>query len=146
MDDLEAFFLHSIPSLFRQAERNLHSDNLNVLDYFERRLDDHAYVIRSVILQCEQQSASEDLIQLLELVHEEVNGLNDQFQDLCNTQRNIASEMGFSCPVEQFTGQGRPRRGNQRITRCSWRLKRSGQRSTCILQNNSTKVTSVFQY
>ena len=64
MNDLEAFFLHSIPSLLRQAERNLHGDNLNVLEYFEHRLDDHAYVIRSVILQCEQQSASEDLIQL----------------------------------------------------------------------------------
>ena len=35
--DLEAFFLHSIPSLFRQAQRHLHSDNLNVLEYFERR-------------------------------------------------------------------------------------------------------------
>ena len=66
VEDLETSFLHSIPSLFRQAERNLHSDNLNVLEYFERRLDDHAYLIRSVILQCEQQSASEDLIQLLD--------------------------------------------------------------------------------
>ena len=27
LDDLEAIFLHSIPSLFRQAEQNLHSDN-----------------------------------------------------------------------------------------------------------------------
>ena len=48
-------------------------------------------------------------IQLLDLVHYEVNGLHDQFQDLCNTQRNFASEMGFSCPVEQSTGPGRPR-------------------------------------
>ena len=40
-NDLEAFFLHSIPLLFRQVERNLHGDNLNVLEYFERRLDDH---------------------------------------------------------------------------------------------------------
>ena len=106
---LEAFFLHSIPLLFRQVERNLHGDNLNVLEYFERRLDDHAYIIRSVILQCEQQSASEDLIQLLDLVHEEVNGLNDQYQDLRDTQKNFALEMGFSCPVEQSTGPGRPR-------------------------------------
>ena len=54
-DDLEAFFLHSIPSLFPQAQRNLQSDNLNVLEYFERRLDDYSYVlrsVRSVILQC----------------------------------------------------------------------------------------------
>ena len=30
VDDLEASFLHSIPSLFRQAEQNLQSDNINV--------------------------------------------------------------------------------------------------------------------
>ena len=46
-EHLEAFFIHSIPS-----QRNLHSENLNVLEYFARRLDDYAYVIRSVILQC----------------------------------------------------------------------------------------------
>ena len=28
----DLFFLHSIPWLFRQAQRNLHSDNLNVLE------------------------------------------------------------------------------------------------------------------
>ena len=109
VDYLETFFLHLIPSLFRQAQRNLHSDNLNVLEYFERRLDDHTYVIRSVIIQCKQQSTSEDLIQLLDLFYEEVNGLNNQFQDLCNTRRNFASEMGFSYPVEQSKGPGRPR-------------------------------------
>ena len=43
------------------------------------------------------------------MVHEEVNGLIDQSQDLSDTQRNFASEMGFSCPVEQSTGRGRPR-------------------------------------
>ena len=45
----------------------------------------------------------------MDLVHEEVNGLNDQYQDLRDTQKNFALEMGFSCPVEQSTGRGRPR-------------------------------------
>ena len=49
------------------------------------------------------------LIQILDLFHEEVNGLNEQFQDLCDTQRNLASEMGFSCPVGQSIGPGKPR-------------------------------------
>lgn len=34
---LEAFFLHSIPSLFCQAQRHRHNDNLNLLEYFEHR-------------------------------------------------------------------------------------------------------------
>ena len=107
--DLEAFFLHSIPSLFRQAQRHLHSDNLNVLEYFECRLNDYTYVIGSVILQCEHQNACEGLIQLLDLLHGGVNDLNGQIQDLCNARRNVASEMGFSCPLEQSSGRGRPR-------------------------------------
>ena len=61
---LRDFFLQSIPSLF---EQDLHSDLPNVLEYVERRLDDHVYVIRFVFLQCEQQSARENLIQLLDL-------------------------------------------------------------------------------
>ena len=56
-----------------------------------------------------QQELTGTLIQLLDLVHEEVIGFNDQFQDLCDTQRNLASEMGFSCPVEQSKGPGKPR-------------------------------------
>ena len=110
-NELEGFFLHSIPSVFRQAQRNLHNENLNILEYFERRLDDHAYVVRAVILQCEQQNASEDLIQLLLMVHERINGLSDQFQQLCNARRAHALEMGFSYPLEneQPKAPGRPR-------------------------------------
>jgi hypothetical protein len=48
--NLEAIFVHSIPSLFRQAERYLQNDNINVLEYMERRLDDHVYVIRAVYI------------------------------------------------------------------------------------------------
>ena len=83
----------------------------------------------------------------MDLVHEEVNGLNDQFQDLCDTQRNFASEMGFSCPVEQSTGRGRPRfyiseeviRG-LRDVHGVWKEVAEEVLVFC----NSTKTTSVF--
>ena len=110
-NDLEVFFSQTIPSVFRQAQRNFHSDNLNVLEYFERRLDDHAYVVRSVILQCEQQNDSEDFIHLLLMLHETINGLHRQFRESCNERRDYASEMGFSCPLENEEPRrpGRPR-------------------------------------
>ena len=74
-------------------------------------------------------------------------GLNDQFQDLCDTQRNIASEMGFSCPVEQSTGRGRPRfyiseeviRG-LRDVHGVWKE----VAKEVLVFYNSTKATSVF--
>ena len=37
---------------YSQAQRNLHCNDVNVLEYFERRLDDHIYVIKAVIDQC----------------------------------------------------------------------------------------------
>ena len=49
------------------------------------------------------------MIQLLDLVHEEVNGLVDQSQDLCDTQRNFASEMGFFVSSGTVYRAGRPR-------------------------------------
>ena len=67
-NDLEAFFLNSIPSLFRKLSE-----------------------ICTVII-----NAGEDLIQLLDLMHEEVNGLNGQFQDLCNTQRKWDSRVHWN--------------------------------------------------
>ena len=54
IDDFERSLQRSIrPSLFHHARRNLRIENINVLEYSERQLDDHAYVIRSLTLQCE---------------------------------------------------------------------------------------------
>ena len=69
----------SIPTVFRQTQRRLHSENLNVLENFERRVNDHAYVVRAVILHSKQQNSSEDLIQLLLMLHERINGLMTNF-------------------------------------------------------------------
>lgn len=107
--DLEAFFIQSIPSLYRQAERNLHSDDINNLECMERRLDDHIYVIGSVIQHCQQNQVCEDVIQLLLRVYNEVNFVFQQYQHLCFVRRDFNSELGFVCPVEQSQRPGRPR-------------------------------------
>ena len=73
--DFEEFFQQSLPSFFQQAHRNLHNENMNALEYFERRLDDHAYVIRCFIFQCEEHNASDDFLRLLYLLHEDIIGL-----------------------------------------------------------------------
>ena len=48
--NFDNFFKEFLPSFFQQAYRNLHSEDLNCLEYFERRLGDHAYVLRCFIL------------------------------------------------------------------------------------------------
>ena len=62
INDFERFLQRSIPSLFHHTRRNLCTENINVLEYFERRVDDHAYVIRSLMLQCEAHDTNEDFL------------------------------------------------------------------------------------
>ena len=66
----KAFLQRSIPSLFHHTRWNLHTVNINFLEYFERRLDDGAYVIRPFILQYEDHNTSEDFLPLLDHLHQ----------------------------------------------------------------------------
>lgn len=45
----KAFLQRSIPSLFHHTRWNLHTVNINFLEYFERRLDDGSYVITRML-------------------------------------------------------------------------------------------------
>ncbi|CAB4019591.1 Hypothetical predicted protein [Paramuricea clavata] len=48
-----------------KAQRTLHCNDINVLEFFERRLDDHIHVIKAVIDQCQQMTemrVNEELI------------------------------------------------------------------------------------
>ena len=107
--DLYKFFLEDLPSLYSHAQRNLHCNDVNVLEYFERRLDDHICVIKAVIDQCQQSNVSDELVDLLLILHREVNSLYENVQQLCLMHRNYHLELGFSCPVERADCAGRPR-------------------------------------
>ena len=110
--DLYKFFLEEIPSLYNQAQRTLHCNDINVLEFFERRLDDHIHVIKTVIDQCQQMTemrVNEELIELLLTVHRQVNCLYENVQELCFIHRDYHLELGFVCPVEQIEHAGRPR-------------------------------------
>ncbi|XP_028411998.1 uncharacterized protein LOC114534730 [Dendronephthya gigantea] len=107
--DLYKIFREDIPSIFNQALRNLYCNDVNVLEYFERRLDDHIHVIKAVIDQCSQTRANEELVELLLSVHHEVNCLHENIQQLCFQHRDYHSELGFVCPVERSEHAGRPR-------------------------------------
>ena len=50
-DNLEAF-LYSSPSLVRQQGQNIHTDNLNTLEFMERRLDDSTFAVGIIVHNC----------------------------------------------------------------------------------------------
>ena len=100
--DLYKFFLEEIPSLYNQAQLTLHCNDINVLEFFERRLDVIIHVIKTIIDQCQQMRVNEELIELLLTVHRQVNCLYENVQELCFMHRNYHLELGFVCPVEDF--------------------------------------------
>lgn len=86
-DDLEAF-LYSLPSLVRQAERNIHTDNLNTLEFMERRLDDSAFAVAIIVHNClEYNGNGYDLLtQQLFQLYSIIRNLGDQYAEICSLQ------------------------------------------------------------
>ena len=130
----------------------LSADTLVSQEYLERRLNDHAYLISSVILQCEQQSASEDLRGSLNSAIGFGPWRRQRFEWLIPRFVRYTKEVCHGNEILVSSGtvyrawQAKilhSRSGNQGSMRRSW-CKSSGQRSICIVQNNSAKVTSVF--
>ena len=60
---LEQFF-EGLPSLINQARRQLHSDNINILEHFGRRLQDAFDVLNIFKSRCEDVLASRELINI----------------------------------------------------------------------------------
>ena len=99
--DLYNFFLEEIPSLYNRVQQAIHHcDDINVLENFERRLDDHVHVIEAVVDQCQESEQVvingdfNDLNQLIELllnVHQQVNSLYETVQQLCFKHRDYHS-------------------------------------------------------
>ena len=61
---LEQFF-EGLPSLISQARRLLHSDNINILEHFGRRLQDAFDVLNIFKSRCEDVLASRELIDII---------------------------------------------------------------------------------
>ena len=97
------FLQRSIPLLFHHTRWNLHTVNINFLEYFGSRLDDGAYVIRAFILQYEDHNTSEDFLPLLYLLHENISGVNGQFRDMACFGNGILVTRGIvtkACQVK----------------------------------------------
>ena len=77
INDFEEFSQSSIPLLFYHdhAQRNLHT--LKTIMFWSILNADQ--VITRMSLQCEEHNTSEDLLQLLYLLHENISGSNGRF-------------------------------------------------------------------
>ncbi|CAB4022102.1 Hypothetical predicted protein, partial [Paramuricea clavata] len=99
-------FLRYIPTQLDEAQRNLHSDNTNVLEFIQRRLEDSLHVLNVLVRRCTYLQIDE-CDNLLRHLISEVQQMDRQYDDL-NSQSRILSEDRFCCPREDSV-RGRPR-------------------------------------
>ena len=99
-------FLRNIPSQLDEARRNLHSDNTNVLEFIQGRLEDSIHVLNVLVWRssCLQIGECENLLRCL---FSELQQMYARYDDL-SSQSVVHSEHHFSCPRETSI-RGRPR-------------------------------------
>ena len=110
VDDLEAF-LYSLPSLVRQAERNIRI-NVNTLEFMERRLDDSAFAVGVIVHNCLEYNGTNKydlLTQQLFQLYSVIQNMCDQYTEMCSLYRDYSAELGYICPVHRSGIRGRPK-------------------------------------
>ena len=99
-------FLRNIPTQLAEARRNFYSDNTNVLEFTQRRLEDIMSVLNVLVRRCSDLQIHECMDPLRHLITE-VQQIHGQYDDLTSHSR-IQNEHSFSCPRESNI-RGRPR-------------------------------------
>ena len=100
-------FLRNVPTQLEEADRNLHSDNINVLEFIQRRLEDSISVLNVLVLRCSNIQNMDECITLLRRLLSDVQQMHGRYDDL-TSQSRIESEHSFCCPRESNV-RGRPR-------------------------------------
>lgn len=99
-------FLRNLPTQLDEARRNLYSDNTNVLEFIQRRLEDNISVLNILVCRCSELQVEECMVPLRRLFSE-VQQMHRQYDDV-TSQLRIQREHSFSCPTENSI-RGRPR-------------------------------------
>jgi hypothetical protein len=111
-DSVEAFLL-DLPALLEQAERHIHNDNMNIVEYLRRRLHDYYTALSIIVMHCiEQNICNEIVLMLREILHRLFASL-ERYNELCDFNfdgddaSEISSNLSFS--EERTHEPGRPR-------------------------------------
>ena len=107
-------FFEDLPRLVEQAHRHVHSSNLNMLEYFSRKLEDSLNVMNIFVSRCEDINASADLILNVRRTLGQVQLLYSRICDVISTDNDyvlsLTSSNDTNIQTEHpYTGLGRPR-------------------------------------
>ena len=98
---LEQFF-EGLPSLISQAGRQLHSDTINILEHFGRRLQDAFDVLNIFKSGCEDVLASRELINITSDVISQTEMLLNRTDDALSTDREYVMQLLEASSVSMY--------------------------------------------
>ena len=111
-DSVESF-LQQLPHLIQQAERHVHNDNLNIIEYLRRRLNDSSTALRIIVMHCIEQDICNEVVIMLREVFERVSASLEHYNELCEhshgDQELQANCLNFRFYEEDSHRPGRPR-------------------------------------
>lgn len=101
-------FLVDLPGQLSQARRQAFSSNLNMLEFWDRRLQDFSHVISVFIRRCEGATGTpENLRVFLRELLEEISNLHHLIENNILTDEDYIAEMSaqfLGCPEEDNNG------------------------------------------
>ena len=99
-------FFENIPGLILEAQRQIFSDNINIIEVMQRRIESSLQVLAILHDRCQRSSYNRGL-------EENIGILMLKLQDLLNDYEQQWTEndhsLHFSCPVQNEGRRGRPR-------------------------------------
>jgi hypothetical protein len=99
-------FLRNIPNQITEARRQLFCDNINVVEFIQRRLEDSLYVVNTrAIERIDGGQIQTDLGILVS----ELQSLCNSYDALWIRNENLVNPLSFTCPLERVAERGRRR-------------------------------------
>ena len=97
-------FLQNIPSLISEALRQLFCENINVIEFIQRQIENSLQVLSILLNRSQERGCDNQLQNNIRTLFSELQGLQESYERLCI--QNDHSQH-FSCPVE--VGRNRDR-------------------------------------
>ena len=99
-------FLQNIPSLISEARRQLFCENINVIEFIQRRIENSLQVLGILLNRSQERGCDNQLQNNISTLFSELQGLQENYERLC-IQNDHSHH--FSCPVEVGRNRGRGR-------------------------------------
>ena len=99
-------FLRNIPNQITEARRQLFCDNINVVEFIQRRLEDSFYVVNILLQRAIERIDGGQIQTDLGILVSELQSLCNSYDALWIRNENLVNPLSFTCPLERVAERG----------------------------------------